>query len=146
MGSRASCTSSASNRRASPARCRSPRRSRPRSATKRVAPEFPTLPGVLSSQRWHDVAANIHIAFKGEGTMQIIRREFLTLSGLAVAAPSVATIALAQAQAGPKLTPILRKDLEGQSEVVQETGGSIVECPPGGAAPCLQQHGAQDLL
>src|SRR5262245_35967604 len=45
-----------------------------------------------------------------EGTMQIIRREFLALSGLAVAAPSIATIALAQAQAGPKLTQILRKE------------------------------------
>ncbi len=53
--------------------------------------------------------------------MQIIRREFLALSGLAVAAPSIATIALAQAQAGPKLTQILRKDLEGQGDVVQET-------------------------
>src|SRR5262249_38956962 len=146
MGSRASCTSSASNRRASPARCRSPRRSRPRSATERVAPEFPTLPGVLSSPRWHDVAANIHIAFKGEGTMQIIRREFLTLSGLAVAAPSVATIALAQAQAGPKLTQILRKDLEGQGEVVQETVVSIVEFPPGAAAPWHMHPGAQELL
>ena len=63
--------------------------------------------------------------------MQIIRREFLALSGLAVAAPSIANIALAQAQAGPKLTQILRKDLEGQGDVVQETVVSIVEFPPG---------------
>ena len=51
--------------------------------------------------------------------MQIIRREFLALSGLALATPSIAT--MAQAQAGPKLTQILRKDLEGQGDVVQET-------------------------
>ena len=78
--------------------------------------------------------------------MQIIRREFLALSGLAVAAPSVATIALAQAQAGPKLTQILRKDLEGQGEVVQETVVSIVEFPPGAAAPWHMHPGAQELL
>lgn len=41
--------------------------------------------------------------------MQIIRREFLALSGLAVAAQSIANIALAQAQAGPKLTQILAR-------------------------------------
>ena len=78
--------------------------------------------------------------------MQIIRREFLALSGLAVAAQSIATIALAQAQAGPKLTQILRKDLEGQGEVVQETVVSIVEFPPGAAAPWHMHPGAQELL
>src|SRR5262245_35614998 len=81
-----------------------------------------------------------------EGTMQIIRREFLGLSGLAVAAPSITTIALAQAQAGPKLTQILRKDLEGQDHVVQETVLSIVEFPPGAAAPWHMHPGAQELL
>jgi quercetin dioxygenase-like cupin family protein len=78
--------------------------------------------------------------------MQIIRREFLALSGLAVAAPSIANIALAQAQAGPKLTQILRKDLEGQGDVVQETVVSIVEFPPGAAAPWHMHPGAQELL
>ena len=82
--------------------------------------------------------------------MQIIRREFLALSGLAVAAQSIASIALAQAQAqgqaGPKLTQILRKDLEGQDQVVQETVVSIVEFPPGAAAPWHMHPGAQELL
>jgi hypothetical protein len=59
--------------------------------------------------------------------MPIIRREFLQLSGLAVAAPSIANIAVAQAQIGPKLTQILRNDLEGQGQIVQETVVSIVE-------------------
>lgn len=70
-----------------------------------------------------------------EGTVEIIRREFLQLSSLTVTVPSIANIVLAQAQAGPKLTQILRNDLEGQSQVVQETVVSIVEFPPGTAAP-----------
>ena len=78
--------------------------------------------------------------------MTIIRREFLRLSGLAVTAPSLTTIALAQAQAGPKLTQILRNDLEGQGQVVQETVVSIVEFPPGSAAPWHVHPGAQELL
>jgi quercetin dioxygenase-like cupin family protein len=82
--------------------------------------------------------------------MQIIRREFLALSGLTVAAQSIANTALAQAQAqgqaGPKLTQILRKDLEGQGDVVQETVVSIVEFPPGAAAPWHMHPGAQELL
>ena len=78
--------------------------------------------------------------------MEIIRREFLWLSGLAVAAPSIANIAVAQAQAGPKLTQILRHDLEGQGQIVQETVVSIVEFPPGTAAPWHMHPGAQELL
>src|SRR5262249_49874980 len=72
------------------------------------------------------------------------RREFLRLSGLAAAAPSLANIAVAQA--GPKLTQILRNDLEGQGQVVQETVVSIVEFPPGSAAPWHVHPGAQELL
>src|SRR5262249_18562374 len=77
-----------------------------------------------------------------EEIMQIIRREFLALSGLALATPSIAT--MAQAQAGPKLTQILRKDLEGQGDVVQETVVSIVEFPPGAAAPWHMHPGPED--
>ena len=76
--------------------------------------------------------------------MPIIRREFLRLSGLAAAAPSLANIAVAQA--GPKLTQILRNDLEGQGQVVQETVVSVVEFPPGSAAPWHVHPGAQELL
>jgi quercetin dioxygenase-like cupin family protein len=78
--------------------------------------------------------------------MRIIRREFLHLSGITVAMPSIASIALAQAQAGPKLTQILRKDLESQGQVVQETVVSVVEFPPGAAAPWHIHPGAQELL
>jgi quercetin dioxygenase-like cupin family protein len=78
--------------------------------------------------------------------MPIIRREFLRLSGLAMTVPSLANIALAQAQAGPKLTQILRNDLEGQGQVVQETVVSLVEFPPGSTAPWHVHPGAQELL
>jgi hypothetical protein len=48
--------------------------------------------------------------------MEIIRRDFLWLSGLALAAPPAGNIVATQAhaQATPKLTQILRQDLEGQ--------------------------------
>jgi quercetin dioxygenase-like cupin family protein len=78
--------------------------------------------------------------------MPIIRREFLRLSGMGMVAPSIVTTALAQAQVGPKLTQILRNDLEGQNQVVQETVVSIVEFPPGAAAPWHIHPGAQELL
>jgi Cupin domain len=78
--------------------------------------------------------------------MEIVRREFLRLSSLTVVVPSIADIAPAQAPAGPKLTQILRNDLEGQAQVVQETVVSIVEFPPGTAAPWHMHPGAQELL
>jgi len=78
--------------------------------------------------------------------MQIIRREFLGLSGLAVAVPALASRALAQAPAGPKLTQILRRDLEAQGQVVQETVVSLVDFAPGTAAPWHMHPGAQELL
>lgn len=78
--------------------------------------------------------------------MTIIRREFLCLSGITVAVPSIAGIVLAQAQAGPKLTQILRKDLESQGQIVQETVVSVAEFPPGAAAPWHMHPGAQELL
>jgi quercetin dioxygenase-like cupin family protein len=77
--------------------------------------------------------------------MQLIRREFLGLSSLAIAFPSISTIALAQT-AGPKLTQILRKDLEAQDHFVQETVVSVAEFGPGSAAPWHMHPGAQELL
>jgi quercetin dioxygenase-like cupin family protein len=76
--------------------------------------------------------------------MKIIRREFLRLSGLVAALP--ATLQLALAQAGPKLSQILRKDLEGQGHVVQETVVSVAEFGPGSTAPWHMHPGAQELL
>jgi quercetin dioxygenase-like cupin family protein len=77
--------------------------------------------------------------------MHIIRREFLCLSAATVAA-SLATIPSASAQTGPKLTQILRRDLESQAQVVQETVVSLAEFPPGSAAPWHTHPAAQELL
>jgi quercetin dioxygenase-like cupin family protein len=78
--------------------------------------------------------------------MKIIRRKFLCLFGITVAFPVISRFALAQTQAGPKLTQILRKDLENQGQVVQETVVSVVEFGPDTAAPWHMHPGAQELL
>ena len=78
--------------------------------------------------------------------MKIIRRKFLCLFGITVAVPAISRFALAQSQAGPKLTQILRKDLENQGQVVQETIVSIVDFGPDTAAPWHMHPGAQELL
>jgi quercetin dioxygenase-like cupin family protein len=102
--------------------------------------------GFNAAQDCEDTARKIHHPIQGERTMPIIRREFLRLSGMGIVAPPIVNIALAQAQAGPKLTQILRNDLEGQNQVVQETVVSIVEFPPGATAPWHIHPGAQELL
>ena len=79
-----------------------------------------------------------------EGIVKIIRREFLCLSGILLTVPGLSKIAWAQA--GPKLTQILRKDLENQGMVVQETVVSVVEFGPRTAAPWHMHPGAQELL
>jgi quercetin dioxygenase-like cupin family protein len=78
--------------------------------------------------------------------MKIIRRELLYLAGIATALPSMSKIAWAQIQVAPKLTQILRKDLENQAQIVQETVVSIVDFGPGTAAPWHMHPGAQELL
>jgi len=78
--------------------------------------------------------------------MKIIRRDLLYLSGIAAAFPMTSRIAWAQTPAGPKLTQILRKDLENQGQVVQETIVSVVDFGPGTAAPWHMHPGAQELL
>ena len=78
--------------------------------------------------------------------MKIIRREFLCLSGITVAVPVMSKFALAQTRPGPKLSQILRRDLENQGQVVQETVVSVVEFGPGTAAPWHMHPGAQELL
>src|SRR5205823_11066706 len=76
--------------------------------------------------------------------MDIKRRRFLSLAGAAAVLPTVS--AIAAAQGGPKLTTILRSDLQGQGEKVQETVVNILEMGPGAAAPWHMHPGAQELL
>jgi quercetin dioxygenase-like cupin family protein len=79
--------------------------------------------------------------------MELGRRDFLYLSAIASAISAASETVSAQApQAGPKLVEILRTDLEGQRQVVQETVVSVVEFGPGSAAPWHMHPGAQELL
>src|SRR5215475_15077075 len=68
--------------------------------------EFRLTCGVHSTQCTNE--ALISANQLREGAMKIIRREFLFLSGITVAVPAMSKFALAQAQAGPKLTQVLR--------------------------------------
>ena len=78
--------------------------------------------------------------------MLVVRREFLALSGIPVLVPSLSVAALAQSPLAPKLTQILRKDLEGQGEIVQETVVNIAEFAAGSASPWHMHPSAQELL
>jgi quercetin dioxygenase-like cupin family protein len=79
--------------------------------------------------------------------MNLIRREFLYLSGIATLVPAMSQAVLAQVQqAGPKLVQILRKDLEGQGQQVQETIVSAADFAPGSTSPWHMHPGAQEVL
>jgi uncharacterized protein (TIGR00369 family) len=103
----------------------------------------------LIFEHWsHNIGAACWKLISREEIMEIIRRQFIWLSGIAVAAPSGGNIVASQAhaQVGPKLTQILRQDLEGQDHTVQETVASILEFPTGSTAPWHMHPGAQELL
>jgi quercetin dioxygenase-like cupin family protein len=79
--------------------------------------------------------------------MIFVRRRFLRLAAAAVAAPAATGMVLAQApQGGPKLTQILRKDLQAQDQKVQETVVNVLEMAPGVAAPWHMHPAAQEIL
>lgn len=77
--------------------------------------------------------------------MNLVRREFLLLAGAAASA-SPLSASLVQAQAGPKLAQVLRADLQGQGEKLQESVVSLAEFGPGAAAPLHMHPGAQEIL
>ena len=79
--------------------------------------------------------------------MKLFRRDFLYLAGAVISASSLARIAIAQATPGaPKITQILRKDLERQGQVVQETVVLVLELGPSGEVPWHIHPGAQEVL
>jgi quercetin dioxygenase-like cupin family protein len=79
--------------------------------------------------------------------MALARRRFLQLAASAAATPVGADIVLAQAtQGGPKLTQILRSDLQRQDQTVRETVVNVLEMPAGAAAPWHMHPGAQEVL
>ena len=81
--------------------------------------------------------------------MKLIRRDLLLLAGAAASASTIARLAQAQAPApaqAPRLTQILRKDLEAQGQRVEESVVSVVELGPGVSAPWHMHPGAQEIL
>src|SRR5947209_6641792 len=83
---------------------------------------------------------------RGNAMTLLVRRQLLQAAGALVAVPSAVRIAFAQATPGPKLTQILKKDIEGQGQAVQETIVSMVEFGPGVAAPWHMHPSAQETL
>jgi quercetin dioxygenase-like cupin family protein len=82
-----------------------------------------------------------------ETIMTLVRRELLQIAGVLVAVPSAGRMAFAQAPGpAPKLTQILKQDIEGQGQAVQETVVSLVEFGPGASAPWHMHPSAQETL
>lgn len=78
--------------------------------------------------------------------MLLVRRGFLHLIAAMAMLPPSLRAAFSQAAAGPKLTQILRADLQGQDNKVQETTANVLDLSPGAAAPWHMHPGAQELL
>jgi hypothetical protein len=114
-------------------------------ANKKWPPVF--CPGELSASKLH--GAKVPSQRTGEDAMTLVRRRFLRLAAAAVAAPATTGIVLAQApQGGPKLTQILRHDLQAQDQKVQETVVNVLEMAPGVGLPgtCIRRHRKSCLL
>jgi quercetin dioxygenase-like cupin family protein len=78
--------------------------------------------------------------------MMLVRRRFLHLAG-AAALPASLRMAMAQAPQGmPKLTLLLKADLQGQDQKVQETVVNLLEMAPGVGAPWHMHPGAQEII
>ena len=79
--------------------------------------------------------------------MNIIRRQLLYLSGFGLTLPVLSQLAQAQVQhAAPKFNQLLRKDLDGQGQAVQETVVIGADFGPGTVSPWHLHPGAQELL
>jgi quercetin dioxygenase-like cupin family protein len=79
--------------------------------------------------------------------MMLIHRHFLNLAGAALALPAISRICRAQpSQGGPKLTQLLRADLQHQDQIVQETLVNLLEMAPAVSAPWHMHPGAQEIV
>src|SRR5262249_58676873 len=83
-------------------------------------------------------------------TSRISRRIALQIAStfpLAVALAGTASkAARAQGSTGPKFTQLLRRDLEGQGNQVQESIVILAEFQPGQGSPWHNHPGAQEIL
>jgi quercetin dioxygenase-like cupin family protein len=79
--------------------------------------------------------------------MRLVRRRFLQLAGGVIVLPAISPITLAQtAQGAPKLTQLLKADLQSQGQSVQETVVNLLEMGPAIAAPWHMHPGAQEII
>jgi quercetin dioxygenase-like cupin family protein len=79
--------------------------------------------------------------------MNLIRRQVLRLSGFGLTLPVLSQLAQAQIQqAAPTFNQLLRKDLDGQGQAVQETIVIGADFGPGTVSPWHLHPGAQELL
>jgi quercetin dioxygenase-like cupin family protein len=79
--------------------------------------------------------------------MMLVRRRFLTRIGATLALPAISRLCNAQApQNAPKLTELLKADLQGQGQTVQETLANLLEMAPGVSAPWHMHPGAQEIV
>jgi quercetin dioxygenase-like cupin family protein len=79
--------------------------------------------------------------------MRLVRRRFLHLAGGAAVLPAISRLSLAQtAPATPKLTQLLKADLQGQGQSVRETVVNLLEMGPAVAAPWHMHPGAQEII
>ena len=79
--------------------------------------------------------------------MICIRRRFLHIAGAALALPAISRICDAQpSQGGPKLTQLLKADLQRQGQTVLETVVNLLEMAPAASAPWHMHPGAQEII
>jgi quercetin dioxygenase-like cupin family protein len=79
--------------------------------------------------------------------MLLLRRYFIRLAGAAIVLPATSRTIFAQSpQGAPRLTQILRADLQGQDQKVQETVVNVLEMASGFSAPWHMHPGAQEII
>jgi len=79
--------------------------------------------------------------------MMLVRRYFIRLAGAAIVLPAASRTIFAQSPHGvPRLTQILRVDLQGQDQRVQETVVNVLEMASGAGAPWHMHPGAQEII
>jgi quercetin dioxygenase-like cupin family protein len=79
--------------------------------------------------------------------IMLVRRNFLNVIVAAITLPAMTRIRNAQAlQGGPQLTQLLKADLEGQGQTVQETVVNLLEMAAGISSPLHMHPGAQEIV
>jgi quercetin dioxygenase-like cupin family protein len=76
----------------------------------------------------------------------MLRRHFLRLAAAGAVLPAASQIASTQSARRPKLAQLLKADLQGQNQLVQETVVNLLEMAPSVGAPWHMHPGAQEII